>query len=108
MRRSFFAMGTDAHWYNQWFVDTWRNKFLFACVILGFISVFPIIYIPGLNHIVFLHKDPEGWEWGIIFVCTAIFFLGVESWKYFKRIYFRRAERIEARSANKHKGDDVV
>lgn len=108
MRRSFFAMGTDAHWYNQWFVDTWRNKFLFACVILGFISVFPIIYIPGLNHIVFLHKDPEGWEWGIIFVCTAIFFLGVESWKYIKRIYFRRAERIEARSANKHKGDDVV
>merc|ERR1711976_888764 len=28
MRRSFFAMGNDAHWYNQWLVDTWKNKFL--------------------------------------------------------------------------------
>lgn len=93
MRRSFFAMGNDAHWYNQWLVDTWKNKFLFACVVLGFASVFPILYIPGLNHIVFLHKSPIGWEWGLIFVCTAIFFLGVESWKAGKRAILARIER---------------
>ncbi|KAL4402685.1 P-type ATPase [Malassezia pachydermatis] len=108
LRRSFFAMGNDAHWYNQWFVDTWKNKFLFACVVLGFVSVFPILYIPGLNHIVFLHKPPIGWEWGIIFVCTLLFFVGVESWKWIKRAYFRRYERRRrANEVNLHGGDEL-
>jgi len=93
MRRSFFAMGKDAHWYNQWLVDTWKNKFLFACVVLGFLSVFPLLYIPGLNHIVFLHKPPIGWEWGLIFVGTGLFFLGVELWKAGKRAVLVRLER---------------
>jgi len=93
IRRSFFAMGKGAHWYNQWLVDTWKNKFLFACVVLGFLSVFPLLYIPGLNHIVFLHKPPIGWEWGIIFVGTGLFFLGVELWKAGKRAILTRIER---------------
>lgn len=93
MRRSFFAMGNDAHWYNQWFVDTWKNKFLFTCVVLGLLSVFPLLYIPGLNHIVFMHKPPIGWEWGLIFVGTGLFFLGVELWKAGKRVVLTRMER---------------
>lgn len=92
MRRSFFAMGNDAHWYNQWLVDTWKNKFLFACVVAGFFSVFPILYIPGLNHIVFLHKGPDGWMWGIIFIATLLFFVGVETWKMGKRFTLRRLD----------------
>lgn len=95
MRRSFFRMHDDSSIFVQWFKDTWRNKFLFACVVLGFLSVFPIVYIPGLNHVVFLHKQPQGWEWGIIFVCTFLFFCGVELWKFLKRIYFRRKAKKE-------------
>lgn len=90
MRRSFFHMHTDGRWYNQWFKDTWnKNRFLFICVVGGFISVFPILYIPGLNNVVFLHKGIS-WEWGIIFVCTLLFVGGIESWKWAKRVYFRR------------------
>ncbi|WFD31016.1 P-type Na(+) transporter [Malassezia sp. CBS 17886] len=89
MRRSFFHMTDTGHWYNHWFIDTWRNRFLFICVVLGFVSVFPILYIPGLNDVVFLHLGPKGWEWGVIFVATFLFFVGVESWKWAKRIFFR-------------------
>ncbi|WFD37037.1 P-type Na(+) transporter [Malassezia cuniculi] len=92
-RRSFFRMRHTVHWSYQWFVDTWRNKFLFFCVVLGFLSVFPILYIPGLNHIVFLHKDPRGWEWGVIFVATALFILGIEIYKFCKRQFFAAMEK---------------
>lgn len=91
-RRSFFNMRNDGQWYNQWFKDTWgKNKFLFLCVVLGFFSVFPITYIPGLNDIVFLHTGIS-WEWGIIFVCTGLFVGGIEAYKWGKRVYFRRTQ----------------
>lgn len=84
-RRSFFRMRKTVHWSYQWIVDTWQNKFLFTCVVLGFLSVFPILYIPGLNHIVFQHEGPNGWEWGVIFVATALFIIGIEFYKFCKR-----------------------
>ncbi|PKI84473.1 P-type Na(+) transporter [Malassezia vespertilionis] len=114
MRRSFFHMHNSAHWYNQWLVDSWQNKFLFGCVVFGFVSVFPIVYIPGLNHVVFLHKAPRGWQWGIIFIATLLFFLGTEFWKFAKRVYFRYQDKHEKDSAfNLHavdteKGDDIA
>lgn len=51
--------------------------------------MFPIIYIPVINTKVFKHA-PISWEWGIVFVETAMFFGGVEAWKWVKRIYYRR------------------
>lgn len=42
-------------YFTQWMFDVWRNKFLFFAVIAGFITIFPILYIPGLNDIVFKH-----------------------------------------------------
>ncbi|SPO23251.1 probable ENA2 - Plasma membrane P-type ATPase [Ustilago trichophora] len=90
MRRSFFNMHDDGHWYNQWFKDTYgKNRFLFFCVVVGFFSVFPILYIPGLNDVVFLHKGIS-WEWGVIFVCGLLFMGGIEAYKWGKRVYFRR------------------
>lgn len=54
--------------------------------------MFPILYIPVLNEVVFKHK-PITWEWGIVAVEAVLFFIGVEAWKWAKRIFFRRRAR---------------
>ncbi|KAJ5968861.1 hypothetical protein N7501_005109 [Penicillium viridicatum] len=93
MRRSFFRMQPDSkRYFTQWMLDIWRNKFLFWAILAGFILVFPVIYIPVINHDVFKHSGIS-WEWGIVGVETVLFFAGVESWKWAKRIFFRRRSR---------------
>ncbi|KAK1968061.1 potassium/sodium efflux P-type ATPase [Colletotrichum sublineola] len=90
MRRSFFRMQPKStKYFTQWFIDTWRNKLLFFAILIGFVTIFPLVYIPVLNTSVFKHA-PITWEWGIVFVCAVLFFMGVEAWKWAKRIYFRR------------------
>lgn len=89
MRRSFFRMESKpSQPWVLWAQNVWRNQFLFWSIISGFVTVFPIIYIPGLNTIVFKH-GPIYWEWGIVFVESALFVMGIELWKYGKRVYFR-------------------
>merc|ERR1712000_109814 len=93
MRRSFFRMQPKSKLYfTQWMHDVWRNQFLFWSIVAGFVTMFPIIYIPGLNTVVFKHA-PISWEWGIVFIEAILFFMGIESWKWAKRIYFRRQAR---------------
>jgi Na+-exporting ATPase len=70
----------------------WRNQFLFWAIVAGFVTLFPLIYIPILNTVVFKHA-PIDWEWSIVFVAAGIFFAGVETWKWCKRVYFRRKAR---------------
>jgi Na+-exporting ATPase len=90
MRRSFFRMQPKSKLYfTQWFVDVWRNQFLFWSIIGGIFTMFPILYIPGLNTQVFKHTGIS-WEWGIVFVESILFFMGIEAWKFAKRVYFRR------------------
>ncbi|EEY16846.1 calcium-transporting ATPase [Verticillium alfalfae VaMs.102] len=86
-RRSFFdGMVSDT---RRWAQRLWRNKFLFWSVILGTISVFPTLYIPVIDHVVFLHDGIDK-EWGIAIAMTALFFAGAEGWKWAKRVYLRR------------------
>ncbi|KAH8727041.1 sodium P-type ATPase-like protein [Phaeosphaeriaceae sp. PMI808] len=93
MRRSFFRMQPDSkRYFTQWAIDVWRNQFLFWAIVAGFVTLFPLIYIPVLNTVVFKHA-PIDWEWGIVFIASGIFFAGVETWKWCKRIYFRRKAR---------------
>ncbi|EEH45452.2 potassium/sodium efflux P-type ATPase, fungal-type [Paracoccidioides brasiliensis Pb03] len=66
------------------FHDIYENKFLFWAVVIGFVSVFPAVYIPGLNTQVFKHRGIT-WEWGLAFGSIFIFILGVEAWKMTKR-----------------------
>ncbi|KAI1859432.1 hypothetical protein JX265_010435 [Neoarthrinium moseri] len=90
MRRSFFRMQPGSkRYFTQWIFDIWRNKFLFWAIVFGFVTLFPTLYIPVLNHAVFKHTGIS-WEWGIVFIAAGLFFTGVESWKWAKRIYFRR------------------
>lgn len=89
-RRSFFRMEPKPkHPYTLWIRHVWRNPFLFWSIFSGFVTVFPIIYIPVINRKVFKHA-PITWEWGIVFIEAALFFAGVEGWKFLKRIYYRR------------------
>jgi Na+-exporting ATPase len=91
MRRSFFRMQPGSkRYFTQWMFDVWRNKFLFSGIMIGFITTFPILYIPVINDVVFKHVGIT-WEWGVVFVEAVLFFLGCEAWKWCKRIYFRRA-----------------
>lgn len=92
MRRSFFLLNPDdKHVWTQWMRNVWRNKFLFWSVIAGFVTIFPILYIPVINHDVFRHTGIS-WEWAIVFIETILFFGGVEGWKWGKRVFFRRQE----------------
>ncbi|KAF9883739.1 hypothetical protein FE257_002993 [Aspergillus nanangensis] len=93
MRRSFFRMQPKSkRYFTQWMYDVWRNKFLFWSIMAGWITMFPILYIPVLNDVVFKHK-PITWEWGIVAVEAVLFFMGVEAWKWAKRVFFRRRVR---------------
>lgn len=90
MRRSFFRMQPKSKkYFTQWALDVWRNQFLFWAIIAGFVTIFPTLYIPILNHVVFKHTGIS-WEWAIVFVEAILFFAGVEAWKWSKRVYFRR------------------
>lgn len=92
MRRSFFRMQPDSKkYFTQWMHDVWRNQFLFWAVIFGIVSMFPIMYIPVINRDVFLHTGIT-WEWAIVFIAAILFIMGVESWKFGKRVYFRRQD----------------
>jgi Ca2+-transporting ATPase len=89
MRRSMFCMTPGAKSpVKQCFKDIWRNQLLFWSIVGGFVTVFPIIYIPVINYTVFKHS-PITWEWGVAFVGLIVFMIGVELWKWAKRVYFR-------------------
>ena len=90
MRRSFFRMQPGSKkYFTQWISDVWRNKFLFFSIMGGFITIFPVLYIPVINTVVFRHRGIS-WEWGVVFIATFLFFLGVEAWKFAKRQYLKK------------------
>ncbi|KAF3050909.1 Na+ ATPase [Didymella keratinophila] len=92
MRRSFFMMQPGSKkYFTQWFHDVWRNKFLFFSIMGGFITIFPVLYIPVINTVVFRHSGIS-WEWGVVFIATFLFFLGIEAWKFAKRVYFKKKD----------------
>lgn len=97
MRRSFFMMQPGSKkYFTQWFHDVWRNKFLFFSIMGGFITIFPVLYIPVINTVVFRHQGIS-WEWGVVFIATFLFFIGVEAWKFAKRTYFKKKDANSGR-----------
>ncbi|KAI3405378.1 ENA2 [Candida oxycetoniae] len=88
---------TDNPWWKQTAIDLWSNQFLFWSVLGGFVTVFPVVYIPVINTKVFLHKGIS-WEWGVAFGCTVLFLLGAEAWKWAKRVFSRK--RISKKAKN--------
>lgn len=88
LRRSLFRLDpvTSADSAFPFFKDIYENRFLFWSVVIGALSVFPAVYIPGLNTSVFKHKGIS-WEWGLSLGAVFIFVAGVEVWKAIKRRY---------------------
>lgn len=101
-RRSFFRQVPKSmhpsgryRWYHvfyQWWDDSRQNPFLFWAIVAGFVTIFPTLYIPVINHVVFKHEGIT-WEWSIVVVESILFFAGCEGWKWLKRAYFRRQDR---------------
>ncbi|KAF1974106.1 potassium/sodium eff [Bimuria novae-zelandiae CBS 107.79] len=56
------------------------NPFLFWAIIAGFVTIFPTLYIPVINHAVFKHEGIT-WEWAVVIVEATLFFAGYKTWK---------------------------
>ena len=81
---------------TKWFSvgpAVYQNKFLFWAVVSGFVTAFPLIYIPKLNSLVFKHSG-IGVEWGIVVGCLVAYVLVIESWKGIKRARARKTQRL--------------
>ncbi|KAK7409628.1 hypothetical protein QQX98_008224 [Neonectria punicea] len=85
-RRSLFDM---PHGVKAWAMHLWGNRFLFFAVTVVFFIVFATLYIPVLNHTVFMHTGIT-WEWAIVFIDVGVFMTLSEAWKWAKRVYYRR------------------
>jgi P-type Na+/K+ transporter len=86
IRRSMFSLDPTRkdRGILTWCGDVWENKFLFLSVVVGAMIVFPCIYIPKFNTVVFKHKGLT-WEWGLVVGALFLFVLGMEAWKLVKR-----------------------
>lgn len=90
IRRSMFRLNPNDSSKFPLFKDVYENKFLFWAVVVGAVSVFPVVYIPTINTNVFKHVGIS-WEWSLVVVATIVFVVGVELWKLAKR-HFRLLE----------------
>ena len=84
IRRSMFRLDPASESRFPFFKDVFENQFLFWSVVIGALSVFPAVYIPGLNTKVFKQVGIS-WEWGLSFGAVFVFVLGIEAWKAVKR-----------------------
>ncbi|KAM0450005.1 hypothetical protein ACHAO4_006884 [Trichoderma viride] len=84
LRRSMFRLNPTDDSAFPFFKDVYSNRFLFWSVIIGSLSVFPVVYIPFLNTRFFKHTGIS-WEWALSVGFTLIFVTGVELWKLAKR-----------------------
>ncbi|GFP56005.1 calcium-transporting ATPase 3 [Trichoderma asperellum] len=84
LRRSMFRLNPSDDSFFPFFKDVYSNRFLFWSVIIGSLSVFPVVYIPFLNTRFFKHTGIS-WEWALSVGFTLVFVTGVELWKLAKR-----------------------
>ncbi|KUJ18011.1 potassium/sodium efflux P-type ATPase [Mollisia scopiformis] len=92
IRRSMFRLNPESESRFPFFKDIFENRFLFWAVVIGALSVFPAVYIPGLNTKVFKHVGIS-WEWALSAGAVLVFVLGIEAWKACKR-YFKLFEIV--------------
>jgi magnesium-transporting ATPase (P-type) len=70
-----------------------ENKPLFISVVGGCLALFPTIYIPDLNTLVF-RMSAITWEWGLCAASIVFYIVGAEGYKAIKRRIFRKATGV--------------
>ncbi|KHN95063.1 P-type Na+-ATPase [Metarhizium album ARSEF 1941] len=105
LRRSMFRLNPDDDSRFPVLKDLYSNRFLFWSVILGGLSVFPVVYIPFLNTRFFKHKGIS-WEWALAVGFTVVFVAGIEAWKLVKRRFHLLEDRPVQRGAWGQGGPD--
>lgn len=98
LRRSMFRLNPESKEAFPLFKDLYNNRFLFWAVVIGALSVFPIVHIPVVNKNVFKHTGIS-WEWGISIGFTLAYVTGVELWKMTKRHFKLLEDRAVVRGA---------
>ncbi|KAI0205020.1 hypothetical protein F4808DRAFT_319591 [Astrocystis sublimbata] len=96
LRRSMFRLNPDSTSRFPFFKDIYENKFLFWAVVIGAVSVFPVVYIPVLNRKVFKHTAIS-WEWALAIGGLLLFVAGMELWKLAKRHFGLLEDRAVVR-----------
>jgi Na+-exporting ATPase len=86
LRRSMFKLNPEDDSKFPFFKDVYQNRFLFWSVVIGALSVFPVVYIPYLNTNFFKHRGIT-WEWALSIGFTLLFVAGMELWKFTKRTF---------------------
>lgn len=82
--RSLFSMDERRPGPFSVFKTVYENRFLFWSVVGGFLTTFPVVYIPYVNTVVFKHQGLT-WEWGVVAGCVLLYVALIESWKAIKR-----------------------
>jgi P-type Na+/K+ transporter len=94
-RQSLFLLGHES---GRWFGQVlFANRVLFFAVMLGLLTLPLVLYIPVINTKVFKHTGIT-WEWIVVVLASGFFFLGIEAWKWAKRIYFRQKHTMDTES----------
>ncbi|KAG8673390.1 potassium/sodium eff [Fusarium poae] len=106
LRRSVFRLNPDDDSRFPVFKDIYSNRFLFWSVIIGGLSVFPVVYIPVLNHKFFKHTGIT-WEWALSVGFTIVFVAGIELWKMTKRHFHLLEDAPVRRGVWGQGGDDA-
>lgn len=84
IRRSIFRLNADSTSRFPLLQDVYENRFLFWAIVIGALSVFPVVYIRVLNTAVFKHTAIS-WEWALVVGALILFISGMELWKLTKR-----------------------
>ncbi|KAH6648429.1 P-type Na+-ATPase [Truncatella angustata] len=98
LRRSMFRLNPESKSKFPFFRDIYENKFLFWAVVVGGVSVFPVVYIPVINTTVFKHTSIS-WEWAIVVAALILFVAGMELWKMTKRVFGLLEDKAVVRGA---------
>ncbi|KAI1170746.1 hypothetical protein F4777DRAFT_567982 [Nemania sp. FL0916] len=98
IRRSMFRLNPNSTSRFPLFEDLYDNRFLFWAVVIGALSVFPVVYIKVLNTKVFKHTAIS-WEWALVIGALLVFIAGMELWKLTKRTFGLLQDRAVVRGA---------
>lgn len=87
-------------------MNLFANKPLFISVVGGCLGLFPTIYIPKVNTLVF-RMTSITWEWGLCAASIVFYIVCAEGYKALKRRYWRKGKNIVIISGKSSPGTEL-